>query len=445
MTETCKPGRLLLTCRAFSVSAPGKVLYAATAKALRESDATECRRFCALHGGPNSTDASSDEAAWWACEAHGTSEPGPTTLPMNDVIEIVRQNCMHLVTEDEGVARSEREIHGVFLLGTMANHSCHPSAARHFLGDSLWLRAARRLEIGEEVTISYTLLNASVAERRRVLAGYGFECQCLRCRLEDCALPERPLRTPAHMTVAGAVHKAASVAERAVLAKAPPDLLEETHACGLNVRGCFLAIYIDDLLLRMGSLRSSDPEAFEIAVLFEEAIAAVQPNSSTHSWCCSTLLIAAGVAASSHRGDPTRAAIAVAAAVHACDVHTICYGGGDALWKERLKGGAAARYVGFQSLPCPIDLVRPTPWCIPRLTDAGPVVEVELTLPSASRAPHVDISEREVRVSIGVGGVALTRVSLDPGWIDAEGASGRWARQRRRLMLILPMRRKGSV
>ena len=62
------------------------------------------------------------------------------------------------------------------------NHSCVPTAVVSFHGSTLRLHALRRIARGEEVSIPYTELTASRAERQASLkAAYGFDCSCPRC------------------------------------------------------------------------------------------------------------------------------------------------------------------------------------------------------------------------------------------------------------------------
>ena len=35
------------------------------------------------------------------------------------------------------------------------NHSCHPNCYVHILGDTIWIRAARNIKVGEELTYDY--------------------------------------------------------------------------------------------------------------------------------------------------------------------------------------------------------------------------------------------------------------------------------------------------
>lgn len=354
---------------------------------------------------------------------------------------------MRLAGADEVLGSMNEEVTGMFLLGTLANHACTPSASRVYLGDVMFMRAARELEAGEEVTISYSPFPLSLPERQTFLKGYGFVCRCLRCKLEECASPQELLAPVAGITVADAAAQAAKRAESQVCSVASVEVLAEARACSFNIRGLFLVQHFNALLRRVGELTSpGEPEALSAAILFEEAIAAVLPYSPVHSWCCSTLMIATGVAAAKRCGDAMAGAMAAAAASRACEVHAACYGGGEELWRRRLKGGPAAQHAKFFNLPCPIRVSLPTPWCMLRPSDDG-TVEVDLSFSQAATAPHVDFHTRELRVTVvdATSATSVTRVQLDPGWIDVEASSGRWSKHRRRLLLRLPLRSKPTA
>ncbi|CAN0896976.1 Histone-lysine N-methyltransferase ATXR2 [Linum grandiflorum] len=69
------------------------------------------------------------------------------------------------------------------------NHSCRPNA-RAFKRDEdrdgvATILANRAIRKGEEITISYVEEELPLAERRALLADYGFECRCDRCLEEE--------------------------------------------------------------------------------------------------------------------------------------------------------------------------------------------------------------------------------------------------------------------
>ena len=75
------------------------------------------------------------------------------------------------------------------LTATHLTCSCSPNTNFEFsLGSfSLQFHALRDIKAGEEIFVSYTDVDAPVAERRERLAPYGFTCVCTAC---SCATPE---------------------------------------------------------------------------------------------------------------------------------------------------------------------------------------------------------------------------------------------------------------
>merc|ERR1719375_1521629 len=149
-----------------------------------------------------------------------------------------------------GVA-DESGTSGLFLVGSLVNHSCRPTATRVFLGDLLVCRAARDLAAGDEVTDSYISVIQPAYARRSALLDYGFSIADDRAVVEDWCLPQsmaKPLRDrsdkiSAEVTAASlgrAVSSFASLAddveklcaERAKLEGAPPDVRQAAQRLG---------------------------------------------------------------------------------------------------------------------------------------------------------------------------------------------------------------------
>ena len=73
---------------------------------------------------------------------------------------------------------------GIFPLASLFNHSCDPNVFRYSLGDILVFRAARDIQPGEELFISY-IPNEVLCEPRRIrrdfLGDRDFTCSCQKC------------------------------------------------------------------------------------------------------------------------------------------------------------------------------------------------------------------------------------------------------------------------
>ena len=71
---------------------------------------------------------------------------------------------------------------GVFPLLSTLNHDCAPNCDTAFIQDrGVAVLALRDIRAGEELSISYVNEGLPVADRRRQLLAYGFECACERC------------------------------------------------------------------------------------------------------------------------------------------------------------------------------------------------------------------------------------------------------------------------
>jgi SET domain-containing protein len=65
------------------------------------------------------------------------------------------------------------------IVASMINHSCDPNAFVVFEGNTLHVRAIRKLAAGEEITQYYTYVDFDVWLRRRDLKSkYFFDCFC---------------------------------------------------------------------------------------------------------------------------------------------------------------------------------------------------------------------------------------------------------------------------
>ncbi|KAI0530432.1 hypothetical protein GGR58DRAFT_518484 [Xylaria digitata] len=72
---------------------------------------------------------------------------------------------------------------GLFLNASRFNHSCDPNLWYEAdIKDGRWVaRACRDIKKGEELFISYILINNPLEERRAAIAGWGFVCDCPKC------------------------------------------------------------------------------------------------------------------------------------------------------------------------------------------------------------------------------------------------------------------------
>ena len=76
----------------------------------------------------------------------------------------------------------------LFATSCKMNHSCEPNVFVHYRGGYgkgrelvLECVCVRKIEVGEQLTISYVDVGLEVEERQEELRNYGFQCQCARC------------------------------------------------------------------------------------------------------------------------------------------------------------------------------------------------------------------------------------------------------------------------
>lgn len=320
----------------------------------------------------------------------------------------------------------------------------------------MFLRAARPIKEGEEVTSCYAPATAALEERQALLADYGFNCECVRCRLESLTPPKLRLSATSDLTaakksslsIAAAAFYWASRMERAVITASSATLLAEAAGEGINLRGLFLAPSFNDLLQRVGELGASDPESLPTAELLEEGIASTLPCSPTHSWSCFTLLLAA--AASSGPTTPCAARHAVSlSAAHYREVHGACYGGGEALWRRRLADSPAEKHLKF-ALRTPLRPLPAISACIrvrmssgasgPRFVVA--VLDVPVLQVESIAQLLVLLSDSELRMSMSSDVATqqmLMRLPIERKYIISAQTTVRWKRHRRRLLVELPL------
>eukprot|EP00747_Dinoflagellata_sp_TGD_P178809 gnl/TRDRNA2_/TRDRNA2_28471_c0_seq1.p1 gnl/TRDRNA2_/TRDRNA2_28471_c0~~gnl/TRDRNA2_/TRDRNA2_28471_c0_seq1.p1 ORF type:complete len:492 (+),score=55.18 gnl/TRDRNA2_/TRDRNA2_28471_c0_seq1:119-1594(+) len=437
VTEAVERGRLLLISRALAMGERGEGLcYAVTEAYLKASVADQCR-FEALTGSgcaaASSFSCIGSEAAcslsWWTADSTTALPEGLESLGPEGIVEVVQLNSMAITAMDECSGTRAGSLSGVFLLASLLNHDCVPSATRHFLGDAILVRASRQLVPGDEVTTAYAPSFDSLEKRRACLRGYGFECRCVRCRLEELV----PCQSCASdIKDVASILRLARQNELACVAAATASLLQEAFSAGICLRGLFLASSYHTLTGQAARLDVASPEALQATELLEEAAAAVLPCSPLHCFWCSARLTA--LAAGAGGG----ASLAVAAAsARGSAVHEACYGGGKRLWCHRLKGHPAAALTGLaaQAPGDPGGTIAPSRVHYP-LDGQQTIVDVSVLAAATAMDLDVDISDLELRISLQ--GRVVSNVHLDATRFDASLATVQFDVRRRRLRIAVP-------
>mmetsp|Transcript_70588 Transcript_70588/g.147849 ORF Transcript_70588/g.147849 Transcript_70588/m.147849 type:complete len:508 (+) Transcript_70588:88-1611(+) len=191
-------GELLVVNKAF-VAAPCNELLASTVSRLETCSQKANDAFFALCRGsePNSTPLSIPDLRDVAALSLESSTLGHRQLrkvDRQDAERILDANAHELDTAalaETGLAPSKGKTRaGLFLMGSMINHSCRPTAVRAIVCDTMFVRAARSLAEGEEITDSYVSVLEPGSERRRVLRQrFGFDVDDDRSFLEENLLP----------------------------------------------------------------------------------------------------------------------------------------------------------------------------------------------------------------------------------------------------------------
>ncbi|CAK9112495.1 Histone-lysine N-methyltransferase SMYD3 (SET and MYND domain-containing protein 3) (Zinc finger MYND domain-containing protein 1) [Durusdinium trenchii] len=111
---------------------------------------------------------------------------------MRRKVDLNAYRCSPPVSEyaftDDGqsnASKARSEAYGVFPLASLFNHSCAPNMSKVLLGKWVFLRAAREIPPGEELTQFYCDIRMPVEMRQKELSDlFGFSCNCPRCRFE---------------------------------------------------------------------------------------------------------------------------------------------------------------------------------------------------------------------------------------------------------------------
>ncbi|CAM6110303.1 unnamed protein product [Calypogeia fissa] len=74
---------------------------------------------------------------------------------------------------------------GLWPLAAFMNHSCVPNCLRMHIGNAMFVRAARHIAAGEELTVNYFGLLDSLDTRQESAKEWGFQCTCSRCEFEQ--------------------------------------------------------------------------------------------------------------------------------------------------------------------------------------------------------------------------------------------------------------------
>ncbi|KAI1103008.1 SET domain-containing protein [Jackrogersella minutella] len=99
-----------------------------------------------------------------------------------DIHDKIETNCFQVYIDGANESGSHL---GCYPEISRFNHDCRPNIHYRIVNMTHTTVAARDIEAGEELSISYIELKLSREERRSRLRRWGFECSCSHCRMSD--------------------------------------------------------------------------------------------------------------------------------------------------------------------------------------------------------------------------------------------------------------------
>lgn len=188
-----RAGTLLLAERAMALS-PEPELVQRLVSFQETLDVDDPRRICLnlMCDGGLLPLAAPVPLCLWPPKGHGSTDRAVDLCRMQRIVDLNAYRCAPPVseyaftTQDSTPSDAERhQTYGLFVLGALFNHSCAPNMAKVLLRDWVFLRAARDVEAGEELTQFYCDVRMPADMRQKELRDlFGFTCNCRRCAFE---------------------------------------------------------------------------------------------------------------------------------------------------------------------------------------------------------------------------------------------------------------------
>ncbi|KAJ7668703.1 hypothetical protein DFH06DRAFT_1084872 [Mycena polygramma] len=188
-TRPLKAGELILSERPLFVAAPSAVMafdLSSLMLSAAERDQILTDEMEKLYQVSVDRMRPDDRAAYMALADTGKYRSTP-------VYSISATNAFSLHGLRPGVTPSRDTYTATCKYISRLNHSCSPNTGKRFdmLSFSYQLFAARDLPEGEELTLQYTYLDCSAAERRANLRTFAFICSCASCTDSVASDPRR--------------------------------------------------------------------------------------------------------------------------------------------------------------------------------------------------------------------------------------------------------------
>lgn len=109
---------------------------------------------------------------------------GTPIIDVFQVHDIIQRNAFGLGQQnnDEDISNAST---GLWIRASLINHSCVPNTTKGFIGDVIVIRAARRIDAGEEITLVYDESSDYEARTAALQRTWGFRCNCKLCVAEE--------------------------------------------------------------------------------------------------------------------------------------------------------------------------------------------------------------------------------------------------------------------
>jgi tetratricopeptide (TPR) repeat protein len=102
--------------------------------------------------------------------------------------------------------RTQRVSRGIWILPSFLHHSCMPNAIGVCYGDIVMVRALKRIEPGEPISLDYFVQYCNPELRMQTLSELGWRCRCPLC-VQNAATPEQVMQQ--RINIARAIDEAA--------------------------------------------------------------------------------------------------------------------------------------------------------------------------------------------------------------------------------------------
>lgn len=181
-------GELLFVEKAFILGPSHQALLEAALKKLESCPKADFDQFMKLFGGEEEQVVSpAGSSITIACPEEVEQD---RAVDEDKVQRILQLNSRSRITLSK-TGEIEEKRWGLWPLAACMNHSCRPNASFTFVADVLICRAARDLEMGDEICCNFVRVDRPAMLRQRELQSqYNFSCTCARCILEKVFLPD---------------------------------------------------------------------------------------------------------------------------------------------------------------------------------------------------------------------------------------------------------------